>query len=87
MTFKKNWILRYRCTEHLCVSFYDEIDGVAQKQGAPLSVGAISVYLGGEGEEYEAHASEGASARGTSITFPLTTTAPTCKAGSGALRT
>lgn len=69
MTFKKNWILRYRCTEHLCVSFYDEIDGVAQKQGAPLSVGAISVYLGGEGEEYEAHVSEGASARGTSITF------------------
>lgn len=41
MTFKKNWILRYRCTEHLCVSFYDEIDGVAQKQGAPLSVGAL----------------------------------------------
>lgn len=72
MTFKKNWILRYRCTEHLCVSFYDEIDGVAQRQGAPLSVGAISVYLGGEGEEYEAHVSEGASARGTSITFPLT---------------
>ena len=47
MTFKKNWILRYRCTEHLCVSFYDEIDGVAQKQGAPISVGAISAYLGG----------------------------------------
>lgn len=69
MTFKKNWILRYRCTEHLCVSFYDEIDGVAQKQGAPISVGAISAYLGGEGEEYEAHVSEGASARGTSITF------------------
>lgn len=45
---------------------------MAQKQGAPLSVGAISVYLGGEGEEYEAHVSEGASARGTSITFPLT---------------
>ncbi len=42
---------------------------MAQKQGAPLSVGAISVYLGGEGEEYEAHVSEGASARGTSITF------------------
>ena len=69
MKFKKNWILRYRCTEHLCVSFYDEIEGVAQKQGAPLSVGAISVYLGGEGEEYEACVSEGASARGTSITF------------------
>ena len=69
MTFKKNWILRYRCTEHLSVALYDEIDGVAQKQGAPLSVGAISVYLGGEGEEYEAHVSEGASARGTSITF------------------
>lgn len=39
MKFKKNWVLRYRCTEHLCVSFYDEIEGVTQKQGAPLSVG------------------------------------------------
>ena len=25
MRFKKDWILRYRCTEHLCVAFYDEI--------------------------------------------------------------
>lgn len=69
MKFKKNWVLRYRCTEHLCVSFYDEIEGVTQKQGAPLSVGGISVYLGGEGEEYEARVSEGASTKGTSITF------------------
>lgn len=69
MRFKKDWVLRYRCTEHLCIGIYDEIDGVAQRQGTPLSVGAISVYLGGEGEEYEAHVSEGASAKGTSITF------------------
>lgn len=69
MKFTKNWVLRYRCTEHLCVSFYDEIEGVTQKQGAPLSVGGISVYLGGEGEEYEARVSEGASTKGTSITF------------------
>lgn len=69
MKFKKDWILKYRCIEHLCVSFYDEIEGMTQKQGAPLSVGAISVYLGGEGEEYEARVSEGASTKGTSITF------------------
>ena len=69
MRFTKNWVLKYRCTEHLCVSFYEEIEGVTQKQGAPLSVGAISVYLGGEGEEYEACVLEGASAKGTSITF------------------
>ena len=42
---------------------------MTQRQGAPLSVGAISVYLGGEDEEYEAHVLEGASAKGTSITF------------------
>ena len=69
MTFTKNWVLRYRCTEHLCIGFYDEIEGVAQRRGAPLSVGAISVYLGEEDEEYEARVLEGASAKGTSITF------------------
>ena len=69
MKFTKNWVLRYRCTEHLCIGFYDEIEGVAQRRGAPLSVGAISVYLGEEDEEYEARVLEGASAKGTSITF------------------
>ena len=69
MRFKKNWVLKYRCAEHLCIGFYDEIEGVTQRQGAPLSVGSISVYLGGEGEEYEARVLEGASAKGTSVTF------------------
>ena len=69
MRFTKNFVLKYRCTEHLCIGFYDEIEGVTQRQGAPLSVGAISVYLGGEDEEYEAHVLEGASTKGTSITF------------------
>lgn len=69
MRFTKSWILRYRCTEHLCIGFYDEIEGVMQRQGAPLGIGSISVYLGGEGEEYEARVLEGASAKGTSITF------------------
>lgn len=35
MTFTKNWVLRYRCTEHLCIGFYDEIEGVAQRRGSP----------------------------------------------------
>ena len=84
MKFTKNWVLRYRCTEHLCIGFYDEIEGVAQRRGAPLSVGAISVCLGEEDEEYEARVLEGASAKGTSITFPLITTARIFKAGSEA---
>ena len=84
MKFTKNWVLRYRCTEHLCIGFYDEIEGVAQRRGAPLSVGAISVYLGEEDEEYEARVLEGASAKGTAITFPLITTARIFKAGSEA---
>lgn len=32
MTFKKNWILRYRCTEHLSVALYDEIEGVVSRK-------------------------------------------------------
>ena len=43
MRFTKSWILRYRCTEHLCIGFYDEIEGVMQRQGAPLGIGSIGV--------------------------------------------
>ena len=45
------------------------VDGVTPRQGAPLSVGAVSVYLGEEDGEYEARVLEGASAIGTSITL------------------
>ncbi len=69
MKFTKSLVLRYRCVEHLSIAFYDEVEGMTQNQGAPLSARAISIYLGGEGGEWEAHISNGASARGTSITF------------------
>ncbi|MBY4798283.1 AraC family transcriptional regulator [Collinsella sp. AGMB00827] len=67
--FTKDRVLTYRCSEHLSITFYDKITGLTQRQGAPLSAGAISVYLGGEGQEYQAYACKGASIRGTSITF------------------
>lgn len=61
--------MRYRCTEHLCLGCYDEVSGVAQRRGAPLAPGAITVYLGGENEEYEARFSEGSVAVASSITI------------------
>lgn len=69
MNFTRSWIMRHRCAEHLCIGCYDEVDGVTQRQGAPLSAGAIAVYLGSEGEEYEAHVSKGAVTKGASITL------------------
>lgn len=48
MSFAREWTIRYRCTEHLCLGCYDEVSGVAQRRGAPLAPGAITVYLGGK---------------------------------------
>lgn len=75
MRFTKNWVLKYRCTEHLCIGFYDEIEGVTQRQGAPLSVGSISVYLGGERARNTKHAFwKEHRQRAPRSPFPLTTT-------------
>ena len=69
MSFAREWTMRYRCPEHLCLGCYDEVSGVAQRRGAPLAPGAITVYLGGENEEYEARFSEGSVAVASSITI------------------
>ncbi len=69
MNFAKSGIMRYRCTEHICLGCYDDVKGMVQRQGAPLVPGAIMVYLGGENEEYEMRFSKGAVARASSITI------------------
>jgi transcriptional regulator, araC family len=43
MNFAKSGIMRYRCTEHICLGCYDDVKGMVQRQGAPLAPGAIMV--------------------------------------------
>lgn len=69
MSFARDWTMRRRFTEHLCLGCYDEVEGFVQRRGAPLAPGAVTVYLGGENEEYEARFSRGSVAVAASVTI------------------